>query len=349
MAATEGFWVHVDSALTGILSKASAGLMMQLSSSMVALFGSALTLYVIYFGYQTMAGKRSTPVEDFLFDFVKLAIIFSFFANVDGYLDSVADVIRGMKDGFSGGQNAWVLLDGLWEKTQKIADVLYSMDDSTVVKDNGALAKLFVWSGTGIAMAVTAIVTLCAQAMLLLMAVVSPLFIFCLSWGWLRPMFNNWLKIIFSSTLTILLSSLVVRGVTNFIDGILSDALNNADSANMMTQAAQVCLAGIMGAVFIWLSAKIAGALAGAGVSGVMQGMVAMGLSAAAYGFGRMAGGASKDTRRSIQDNVQGWRDANAGKPGKPGGELGYNAAKARKYAIEQMIARNEMRRNKGE
>ncbi|ECL7759919.1 conjugal transfer protein TrbL, partial [Salmonella enterica] len=41
----------------------------------------------------------------------------------------------------------------------------------------------------------------------------------------------------------------------------------------------------------------------------------------------------------------QGWKDANAGKPGKPGGELGYNASKARKYAIEQMIARNEARR----
>ncbi|MCQ4034057.1 conjugal transfer protein TrbL, partial [Klebsiella pneumoniae] len=27
------------------------------------------------------------------------------------------------------------------------------------------------------------------------------------------------------------------------------------------------------------------------------------------------------------------------------GGELGYNASKARKYAIEQMIARNEARR----
>lgn len=47
----------------------------------------------------------------------------------------------------------------------------------------------------------------------------------------------------------------------------------------------------------------------------------------------------------SAQDNIQGWKDANAGKPGKPGGELGYNAAKARKYAIEQMIARNEARR----
>ncbi|OKK92055.1 hypothetical protein BA908_22260 [Klebsiella pneumoniae] len=52
-----------------------------------------------------------------------------------------------------------------------------------------------------------------------------------------------------------------------------------------------------------------------------------------------------KETKRSAQDNIQGWKDANAGKPGKPGGELGYNASKARKYAIEQMIARNEARR----
>ncbi|HDZ1283964.1 VirB6 [Klebsiella pneumoniae] len=76
-----------------------------------------------------------------------------------------------------------------------------------------------------------------------------------------------------------------------------------------------------------------------------MQGLAAVGIGAAAFGAGKLAGGAVKETKRSAQDNIQGWKDANAGKPGKPGGELGYNASKARKYAIEQMIARNEARR----
>ena len=69
------------------------------------------------------------------------------------------------------------------------------------------------------------------------------------------------------------------------------------------------------------------------------------GFGAAAFGAGKLAASAGRNTTRSAQDNIQGWKDANAGKPGKPGGELGYNASKARKYAIEQMIARNEARR----
>ncbi|VCX78359.1 hypothetical protein BANRA_04892 [Escherichia coli] len=74
-----------------------------------------------------------------------------------------------------------------------------------------------------------------------------------------------------------------------------------------------------------------------------MQGLAAVGIGAAAVlETGREC---RKEYHTLRRDNIQGWKDANAGKPGKPGGELGYNASKARKYAIEQMIARNEARR----
>ncbi|MDT8119636.1 conjugal transfer protein TrbL, partial [Escherichia coli] len=43
--------------------------------------------------------------------------------------------------------------------------------------------------------------------------------------------------------------------------------------------------------------------------------------------------------------NIDGWKAHDDGAKRAPrGGGLGYNAAKARKYAIEQMIARNEVR-----
>ena len=73
-----------------------------------------------------------------------------------------------------------------------------------------------------------------------------------------------------------------------------------------------------------------------------MQGLAAVGIGAAAFGTGKLAAGAGKQTTRAIQDNIQGWRDGSAGKPGSG---PGYSAAKARQYAIEQMIARNEARR----
>jgi type IV secretion system protein VirB6 len=104
---------------------------------------------------------------------------------------------------------------------------------------------------------------------------------------------------------------------------------------------AQVCLAGICAAILVYLR-KLAAALAGASATVSMQGLAAVGIGAAAFGAGKLAG--SGRNKRSAQDNIQGWKDAMQVSPAS-GGELGYNASKARKYAIEQMIARNEARR----
>ncbi|HHM1022035.1 TPA: type IV secretion system protein, partial [Klebsiella pneumoniae] len=161
----------------------------------------------------------------------------------------------------------------------------------------------------------------------------------------LRTMFNNWLQNIFAAILTIMLSALSLRIVVNYLNLVLTKATKVADSSTIVELGAQVCLAGICAAILVYLSAKLAAALAGASATVSMQGLAAVGIGAAAFGAGKLAGGAIKETKRSTQDNIQGWKDANAGKPGKPGGELGYNASKARKYAIEQMIARNEARR----
>ena len=141
------------------------------------------------------------------------------------------------------------------------------------------------------------------------------------------------------------LFELSLRIVVNYLNLVLNKATKVADSSTIVELGAQVCLAGIFAAILVYISAKVAAALAGASATVSMQGLAAVGIGAAAFGAGKLAGGAVKETKRSAQDNIQGWKDANAGKPGKPGGELGYNASKARKYAIEQMIARNEARR----
>lgn len=126
-----------------------------------------------------------------------------------------------------------------------------------------------------------------------------------------------------------------LRVVVNYLNSRLDIATQISAQSNIVELGAQVCLAGVCAAIMVYLSAKLAGALAGAGATVSMQGLAAVGIGAAAFGAG-------KQTTRTIQDNFQGWRDASADKPGSG---PGYRAAQARKYAIEQMIARNEARR----
>lgn len=337
-----GTFEFIEKQLIGGITQSTSGLMMEYSAMVMELAAASATLYILWRGYQTLAGKLSTPAEDVMWDIMRMAIILSFVANVSGYLDSVIDAIHGLKEGFSGGDNIWQMLDTLWDKAKVLGKTLHDMDNSTYVKDEGMTAQFYVWLGVFVLMLVTAFVSMIAEVMILLLSITAPIFIFCLIYGFLRPMFNNWLQNIFAAILTVLFSALSLRMVINFMTKILTQSLAGAANANIVELGAQVCLAGICAAILVYLSAKLAGAIAGAGATVSMQGLAAVGIGAAAFGAGKLAAGAGKQTTRTLQDTIQGWRDASAGKPGSG---PGYSAAQARKNAIEQMIARNEARR----
>ncbi|RJL48816.1 type IV secretion system protein [Pectobacterium carotovorum] len=237
---------------------------------------SSFTLFVTYRGYQTLAGKLQTPVEDVIWDVGRMLLIMTFVLNLDGWLDLAISAINGLTDGVSGDDNVWVLLDTVWAKAQTIGQKLYQQDDSTYVKLNGGIAQLLVWGGAIVTLLFGSAVNLLAGIIIVLMTTTAPLFIFCLLYGFLIPMFNNWLKIIFTVILTIMFSALSIRIVINYLNSLLDKAVNFADSANIITLGVQCCVAGVISGVIIWFSAKIANALGGVAVQAALQG-VAMG------------------------------------------------------------------------
>ncbi|MDF7693119.1 type IV secretion system protein, partial [Escherichia coli] len=102
-----GIFEGVEKNLIGGLTNVAQGQMMIYSNMMMGLAVMSATIYIIWRGYQTLAGKLSTPVEDTMWDIMRMAIILSFVANLGGYLDGVIDAINGLKEGFSGGDNIW--------------------------------------------------------------------------------------------------------------------------------------------------------------------------------------------------------------------------------------------------
>ncbi|MFJ5335845.1 type IV secretion system protein [Pectobacterium sp. CHL-2024] len=239
---------------------------------------SSFTLFVTYRGYQTLAGKLQTPVEDVIWDVGRMLLIMTFVLNLDGWLDLAISAINGLTDGVSGDDNVWVLLDTVWAKAQTIGQKLYQQDDSTYVKLNGGIAQLLVWGGAIVTLLFGSAVNLLAGIIIVLMTTTAPLFIFCLLYGFLIPMFNNWLKIIFTVILTIMFSALSIRIVINYLNGLLDKAVNFADSANIITLGVQCCVAGVISGIIIWFSAKIANALGGVAVQAALQGTAMSGL-----------------------------------------------------------------------
>lgn len=236
---------------------------------------SSFTAYITWRGYQTLAGKLNKPIEDVVWDCSRFLLIMMFVLNSGGWLNLTISAINGFKDGVSGSDNVWVLLDSVWEKAQELGQSLYDKDSSTYFKFNGAFSEFLVWTGAIIVLITGVIVNLLAEITVLLMCTTAPIFIFCLLYGFLRPMFDNWLKIIFTAILTILFSSLFIRTSIAYTNSILDQAVNFADESNMVTLAAQCLLAGIGAAILIWFSARIAQALGGVMTQATLQGVAA--------------------------------------------------------------------------
>lgn len=300
---------------------------------------SSFTSFIIFKGYQTLAGKLTEPVSEVVWDATRFVLILTFVLNWGGWLDIAIGAMNGLKEGVTGHDDVWALLDSLWGKAQTLGTTLYKLDQSTYFKFEGGLAEFLVWLGAIVLLVVTTAVNLLAAIIILLMTTTAPIFIFCLSFGFLKPMFNNWLGTIFTAILTIMFSALSVRIAVNYLDSILTVAEQKAELANMVTLAAQTLLAAIGATLLVIVSAKVAGALSGVAVQATLQaagkaGIKGLSLAGAAAaksagkGLGKIGGMAAKNLQ-----NVPTLKSSSE------------QAASARKASIQTMKRINTLRK----
>lgn len=309
-----GFFVKFNTTIMDAINKIGETYQAQYASGVMSLIVGSVTLYILWVGYSTLAGKRQTPIPDLVWDLARFAIITAFITNAGGYLTALTAALEGLKDGFSGGTSVWATLDQLWESTQKLATKVYEQDNSTYVPLEGGIGLFLVWGGSLVLMIFSSVVFLTADLTMKFMLITAPIFIFCLMFGFLRSMFNNWLKLIFSSILTVLFASLVIRLGVEFQADILNQIDSSVESNNIVTMGAMGGLVGVLAAMLVTIAAGFAQKLAGAGAEGAIQGMAMAGIMKAAKPAGKaIANGTGKAAEAATGAAVK-------------GGEAAYNA-----------------------
>ncbi|HDT0686802.1 TPA: type IV secretion system protein [Klebsiella aerogenes] len=338
-----GIFVGMDKNIMDGLNVVLEGQSSTYGTMISVIIVSSFTLFILYRGYQTLGGKLRTPVEDVVWDVGRMLLITTFVLNLDGWLDMAIAAIEGLKDGISGDDNIWALLDTVWEKAQTLGQTLFSTDTSTYVKLNGGFAEVLVWGGAIVLLMAATFANLLAEITILLMTTTAPLFIFCLLYGFLKPMFDNWLKTIFAAILTIMFSALSIRIAINYLNKILDTAAKTSAETNMVTLAAQCLLAGTAAGVVVWFSAKLASALSGAAVQAVLQGAVMSGLGGLANKSADLAGPGIKGGARMAARGGMAAATV-AGRLISAGAGKTVNAWQKRAAAIESMKRLNRQR-----
>ncbi|PVK45492.1 pilus assembly protein, partial [Salmonella enterica subsp. enterica serovar Rubislaw] len=263
--------------IEAVVDNATKGQLAQFTSFAVELAQYGVTIYIIIYAMQTMAGRQKTPVPDFLWNMGKMAVIFMFVSNMDGWTDSAIKGIDELKVTLSGGADPWLWLDQLWVKGSQISRKILSLDTKTVPMA-GILGSWATNIGTILALMSASVVFLVSELTIKLLTVTAPIFIMCLMFGFLRQMFNNWLQLIFSSILTLMFATLALRAGTSYLNHILSVIVKEAEKSNLVDMGFMALAAGIFTAVIAWLARHYASQLAGVGVEGAMQCAAVMGV-----------------------------------------------------------------------
>lgn len=263
----EGFFVRVGNFIDDTIARISAGVSSGYASDLNSLFPAAVSLFLLYKGYQVLAGKIDSPISDLVYDVTGKVIIMAFVMNYGGYLDATLSAIDGIKEGFAGKENLFELLDEQLSKIQELAGKILDAD-SDLVPLRGWGGSVLVWVGGLFALLVTALILLVTTVTLKLLAITAPIFLFCLMWGWLRQMFNQWLQLICANILTILFISLVGRLGINFYNEIITQLSATTQDSALLTNGFIALCAGVTVGVFSKLSLTIGQNIATVSIEG---------------------------------------------------------------------------------
>ena len=328
-----GFFEKFNSEVVSKIEEMTKPLQSQLGQDMLSLLSAGISVYILWVGYQILAGKRQTPLQDLVWDLSKFAIILTFVSNADGYLTAAMDAIKSMKDVFLG-KPVWATLDTMWSTTQLLADKVYAMDQSKYVSVEGGIGSMLVWGGSILIMSVAAVIYMLADVTMQLAILVAPIFIGCYMFGFTRVMFNNWLGILFSSVFTVIFAGVLVKIGTEFQTDMLSQISRDANSTNILTMGAMAFVIGVLIAVFVWKSSSFAQQLAGAGVEGTLQGMALLGIGAAGMAVEKTRNQMKRGTRTAAE-----WAGEKGEQKRASIGALGMEAR--RRASLEKARARN--------
>lgn len=292
MAATSiisDIFAKLDAIGETFIANAYSGLALQVS----VLFGSMLTLYVIWWGYMILAGREGFSVPEAAFRLGRAFFIYymatnwsAFSATLYRLVQSVPNAISdtivesiagsgGVLDGGTGDTSGVVkILDAVFETATKV----YEQIATGTFEFVGALIGAVVFVVAMIFIAVAAAAILAAKLMLFITLALAPIFIILALYRWTFRFTDGWLLLMVNLMVTQTLMMAFLAFLYQLIELAISTATNE-DTESKLAYVAPfviVCLLGIVVFRFIpaFASAIVGGTPLGQGDTAAKGGVM---------------------------------------------------------------------------
>jgi type IV secretion system protein VirB6 len=299
---------------TYVLSVVSA-----LSAAIAPLALTAMTLWVLIYGWAVLRNEVPETVPSFVWKVTKIAMVMAFslqsafyVANIAGAADSLA---MGVATTFlpagvdpSTITSPYTLLDKFNDNASaQVADL---MKEAGITRLDLLLAAAVFSLGSVAFLCVAMFVVTLAKLFLTFVIAIGPLFILCLAWKPTQRFFDSWLSMVLNAVVLTWFAFFAL-GLSAFMGESMFKAIQDAGgfmgtTLNVLGEATRYCVLMLVMAIICFQAPSLASALTGGaavqqGVQMIQNAMMVAGLRAATTGrYGAATTGAAASANGGV-------------------------------------------------
>ncbi|HEN3303483.1 TPA: type IV secretion system protein [Yersinia enterocolitica] len=259
------------------VNAATSGLQSTYVTGLVSVAAAGMTLYLVIYGYLILAGKIQTPVADLAWDLGRMSLILMFVTNVGGLLDSASNAIEGLQDFASNGSDIWGILDTRVNNILTLAANIWDQADG-IVSGLTAVLQLLSLLPLLLGLVVIAKELILTTITLMLLIIVMPIFIFCLMYGFIKPMFSRFLGAVLANVLKILF----ITVLSDVAFRLIAYTTQQNSSAGLMGTLIVYLIGGLICLSTAKMASELAEQLAEVSIEAAARGAASAGLSGGA-------------------------------------------------------------------
>jgi type IV secretion system protein VirB6 len=289
----------LGSKLTDVLSTYVFGVVSALMTTIAPIALSAMTLWVIVYGWAVLRNEVSESVPSFLWRATRIGLVMAFALQSGFYIANVADTANSLAVGVATTfvparapattvASPYALLDEFNDNASKqVADI---MKDAGITRLDLFFAAGLFSVGTVAFLCLAVFMVTIATVFLAFAIGVGPIFVLCLAWKPTQRFFDSWLSMLLNAVVLTWFAFFAL-GLSAFIGremflGIAASGGFLGSAINVLGEATRYCVLMIVMAIICFQAPSLASALTGGaavqqGIHMVQNAMLVAGLRAA--------------------------------------------------------------------
>lgn len=274
----------LGSKITTVLSTYVLGVVSSLMTALAPIALTAMTLWVILYGWAVVRNAVSETVPSFVWKVVKIGLVLAFALQSAFYVSNVANAANNLALGVAttfvptGSPSTTVmspyqLLDEFNDKaSQQVYDI---MSEAGITRLDLVLAAVVFSFGSVAFLCIAVFVVTLSTVFLTFIIAIGPLFVFCLAWKPTQRFFDSWLSMLLNAVVLTWFAFFAL-GLSTYLGREIFDGINSAGGflgtrVNALGESLRYCVLMLVMAIICFQAPSLASSLTGG--AAVQQGV----------------------------------------------------------------------------